>query len=46
MRPLSRVIPAAGPVDPSLAHAALAAAAATFVRGEDVVPDGFFERRA
>ena len=46
MRPLSSVIPAAGPVDPSQAHAALAAAAATFMRGEDVAPDGFFERRA
>ena len=46
MRPLSSVIPAAGPVDPSLAHAALAAAATTFMRGGDVAPDGFFERRA
>ena len=46
MRPLSSVIPAAGPVDPSQAHAALAAAAGTFMRGGDVAPDGFFERRA
>ena len=46
MRPLSAVIPAAGPVDPALAHAALAAAAVTFMRGGDVSPDGFFERRA
>ena len=34
MRPLSAVIPAAGPVDPALAHAALAAVAVTFMRGE------------
>ena len=34
MRPLSAVIPAAGPADPAEMHAALARAAARFMSGE------------
>ena len=45
MRPLSAVIPAAGPVDPAAAHTALAGAAVDYMRGNDVTPDDFFERR-
>ena len=46
MRPLSTVIPAAGPADPARVHSRLADAAATFMNGGAVSPDAFFERRS
>ena len=49
MRPLSAVIPAAGPCDPVEAHAALARAAVRFMRGEPAEAlrdEPLFEARA